>query len=70
MKKTLITKLATNVTDFTDAQLQAYKAFILASFADTFNISFEVLHENEADQAASLLDQVRAEFKAHDEEPQ
>jgi hypothetical protein len=70
MKTTLITKLVTNVTDFSPAQIEAYKAFMLASFSDTFTISFEVLHENEADQVASLLERVRAEFKEHDEEPQ
>ncbi len=67
MKKTLITKLATNVTDFSPAQIEAYKAFMLASFADTFKISFEVLHEDEEARATALLDQVRAEFKEHDE---
>ena len=73
-KKTLITKLSTNVTDFSTEQIDAYKAFMKASFAPGgFSaIDFEVVEESKeslSDFFATLMRSVQSEFKASDAAP-
>lgn len=72
--KTLITKLSTDVTMFTTEQIDAYKAFMKASFAPGgFNgIDFEVVEDPSPalpDVLARLLQSVRDEFRGSDERP-
>jgi hypothetical protein len=68
MKKTrLVMKLATDVTQLLPAQLQAYKAFFASTFEPLgFDVSFELLYEDQAGLMDTLLDAVRAEFRSHD----
>lgn len=72
MSKTLITKLSTDVTAFSAEQIDAYKAFMKASFAPGgfSSIDFEVVEANDAPSLtgllARLMQTVQSEFKAND----
>ena len=70
-KKTLITKLSNDITAFSAEQIEAYKAFMQASFAPVFSdVSFEIAQTNEEDTLATWMQRINAEFKANDEQSQ
>ncbi len=67
MKKTLITKLSLDMTLATDAQIEAMKAFMQASFAPSgMDIDFEVTTENTETALDRWLDLIHSEFNAAD----
>lgn len=68
MKRTLITKLSTDVTLFTDEQIEAYRAFMKVCFAPAGfkDVSFEITQENEENALARWLQRISAEFQAND----
>lgn len=68
MKRTLITKLSTDITDFNEEQIKAYSDFLRASFASGgfSDISFEITQENREDMLAKWLRSIRDEFQAND----
>ena len=69
MKKTLITKLHQDLSLCNDAQIEAMKAFMIASFAPAGLMpSFEIIEENEEGIFERMLHLVRGEFKELDEQ--
>lgn len=70
MKRTLITKLFTDITDFNEEQVKAYSEFLKASFmpGGFKDISFEITQENEEDLFTRLLRGVRSEFLVNDKD--
>ncbi len=68
MKKTLVVRTKVDVSTHNDMQIDLMKAMILAGYPDDVkpNVSFELLVEDEREQAEKMMHQVRSEFKKKD----
>ncbi len=68
--KTLVTKFNTDVSQMNDAQIDAFKAFYKAMFAESgLELSFELLINDEAEQALDLYQRIQQEFKLPGQTP-
>ncbi len=62
--KTLVTKFNTDVSQMGDAQIEALKAFYTATYKEAgVEPSYEVLLNDEAEQALDLYQRIQQEFK-------
>jgi len=68
-KKYIVTRLYTDATSMPDAAIQAFKAFMLATFGvgGFAKVDFEIVEESAASQVDRLLQSVRSEFAVHDQ---
>jgi hypothetical protein len=68
-KKTLILKVAYDVSDANEAQIEFMKAFMLAGISQDVQkqCSFEVLVEDEQVSTERMRQAVRQEFREHDQ---
>jgi len=70
MKRTLVTKLSSNVSYMREAQITAVKQFWSATFGPMFDdVSFELIEEDEESQVKRMLHRVQQEFKVADASP-
>lgn len=68
MKKTLIFKVAYDVSASNETQIELLKAIILSGLSDEIKklTSFEMLIHDEAAQQERMVEAVRQEFRTHD----
>lgn len=69
MKKTLVMKVAYDVTGSNEQQIDLLKAVILAGMTDEVKklTSFELLINDEQAQQERMVQAVRQEFRTHDQ---